>query len=201
MLDYARAGILSLSLSLSQLRCFRSLRFGFDSAAIHTRRNIDCGGAASLLLGLRGGSVGNKTGPVTLSRSMASEVEKAHAAAKPGQTASSDTIFGKIVRGEIPCQKVYEDDKCLAFHDLTPQAPVHIILVPKEIDGLTRLTNATESNKEILGHLMWTVSVIAKKENIGDLRVVINDGPKGCQSVYHLHLHILGGRQMNWPPG
>eukprot|EP00922_Rhytidocystis_sp_ex-Travisia-forbesii_P009920 GHVS01014496.1.p1 GENE.GHVS01014496.1~~GHVS01014496.1.p1 ORF type:complete len:143 (+),score=7.49 GHVS01014496.1:129-557(+) len=108
---------------------------------------------------------------------------------------------GKIVRGEINCQKVYEDNKCLAFHDLNPQAPVHIILVPKELDGLTRLSNATETNKDILGHLLWTVSVIAKKENIGDFRVVINDGPKGCQSVYHLHLHILGGRQMNWPPG
>ncbi|KAF8822696.1 diadenosine tetraphosphatase family protein [Cardiosporidium cionae] len=114
---------------------------------------------------------------------------------------SSDTIFGKIVRGEIPCRKVYEDEKCLAFHDVNPQAPVHIILIPKEPNGLTRLSKAKEAHQDILGHLMIAVAKIAAQEDLGDFRVVINDGPGAAQSVYHLHLHILAKRPLLWPPG
>jgi histidine triad (HIT) family protein len=97
---------------------------------------------------------------------------------------------------------VYEDDKVLAFRDISPQAPVHIIIIPKDRDGLTQLSKAEERHTEILGHLMVTAAVVAKQEGLVDgFRLVVNDGLQGCQSVYHLHLHLLGGRQMNWPPG
>uniref|UniRef100_A0A0G4H9G3 HIT domain-containing protein n=1 Tax=Chromera velia CCMP2878 TaxID=1169474 RepID=A0A0G4H9G3_9ALVE len=112
-----------------------------------------------------------------------------------------DTIFGKIVRGEIPCSKVYEDDKCLAFNDISPQAPRHILVIPKDKAGLSQLSKADESHKEILGHLMWAVSEIARKENLGDYRLVVNDGAGAGQTVFHLHVHILAGRPLSWPPG
>ncbi|EAS04975.3 scavenger mRNA decapping enzyme carboxy-term-binding protein (macronuclear) [Tetrahymena thermophila SB210] len=112
------------------------------------------------------------------------------------------TIFDKIIKKEIPAQIVYEDDKCLAFKDVSPQAPVHILLIPKVKDGLTQLQKAEERHKDILGHLMLKVAEIAQQNNLQEgYRVVINDGKLGCQSVYHLHLHILGGTQMGWPPG
>ncbi|KAI5077464.1 hypothetical protein GOP47_0007288 [Adiantum capillus-veneris] len=112
------------------------------------------------------------------------------------------TIFDKIIKKEIPSTVVYEDDKVLAFRDISPQAPVHIVLIPKIRDGLTQLSKADERHKDILGHLMYTTGVIAKQEGIEEgYRVVINNGPTACQSVYHLHLHILGGRQLKWPPG
>lgn len=120
---------------------------------------------------------------------------------KKEQTEEEETIFGKIIKGDVPCKKVYEDEKCLAFHDISPQAPVHIVLIPKSRDGLTQLSKAEEKNKDILGHLMLAVAKIAKQEKIEGFRVVINDGESACQSVFHLHLHILGGRRLNWPPG
>ncbi|EAA17155.1 putative protein kinase C interacting protein 1 [Plasmodium yoelii yoelii] len=108
---------------------------------------------------------------------------------------------GKIVRKEIKADIVYEDDKVLAFNDINPQAPVHILVIPKIRDGLTRLSKAEEKHKEILGHLMWAVAEIVRKNNLGDFRLVVNNGPEACQSVYYLHLHILAKRQMKWPPG
>uniref|UniRef100_A0A0D3EVC9 HIT domain-containing protein n=1 Tax=Oryza barthii TaxID=65489 RepID=A0A0D3EVC9_9ORYZ len=112
------------------------------------------------------------------------------------------TIFDKILRKEIPSQVVYEDEKTLAFRDISPQAPVHIIIIPKVKDGLSRLSKAEERHVEVMGHLLYAAKTIAKQENLDDgFRIVINDGPNGCQSVYHLHIHLLGGRQMNWPPG
>eukprot|EP00245_Coleochaete_scutata_P007767 TRINITY_DN23526_c0_g1_i1.p1 TRINITY_DN23526_c0_g1~~TRINITY_DN23526_c0_g1_i1.p1 ORF type:complete len:152 (-),score=36.14 TRINITY_DN23526_c0_g1_i1:544-948(-) len=134
---------------------------------------------------------------------MASEKEAALAAASAADgDGAPNTIFDKIISKDIPSKIAYEDDKCLAFYDISPQAPVHIILIPKKRDGLTQLSKAEEKHKEILGHLLYTAQVIAKQENLSDgFRIVINDGPAGCQSVYHLHIHILGGRQMEWPPG
>jgi histidine triad (HIT) family protein len=91
----------------------------------------------------------------------------------------------------------------MAFRDINPQAPVHIILIPKDKNGLNRLSSAKEHHKELLGHLMLAAAQVAKQENLvqGGYRFVINDGPNGCQSVYHLHIHIIGGRQLAWPPG
>ncbi|KAJ8570559.1 hypothetical protein K7X08_037531 [Anisodus acutangulus] len=138
---------------------------------------------------------------------MASEKEAALLAVP----SDSPTIFDKIINKEIPANIVYEDDKVLAFRDINPQAPVHILLIPKVRDGLTGLSKvfcllserAEEKHREILGQLLYTAKLVAKQEGLleNGFRLVINDGPSGCQSVYHLHLHLLGGRQMNWPPG
>uniref|UniRef100_A0A7N0T4K3 HIT domain-containing protein n=1 Tax=Kalanchoe fedtschenkoi TaxID=63787 RepID=A0A7N0T4K3_KALFE len=112
------------------------------------------------------------------------------------------TIFDKIISKEIPSAVVYEDDTALAFRDISPQAPVHVLVIPKFRDGLTHLGKAEERHENILGHLMYVARIVAEKEGILDgFRVVVNSGPSACQSVYHLHLHVLGGRQMKWPPG
>ena len=113
------------------------------------------------------------------------------------------TIFDKIINKEIPADIIYEDDQCLAFRDIQPQGPVHFLLIPKQRGAWTRLSNADESYKSLLGHLLYTAQSVAKQEGLGEkgFRVVVNDGPDGSQSVYHLHLHVIGGRQMAWPPG
>ncbi|GMH26042.1 hypothetical protein Nepgr_027885 [Nepenthes gracilis] len=112
------------------------------------------------------------------------------------------TIFDKIISKEIPSTIVYEDERVLAFRDINPQAPVHVLVIPKFRDGLTQLSKAETRHSEILGHLFYAAKIVAEKEGILDgFRVVINNGPAACQSVYHLHLHVLGGRQMKWPPG
>ncbi|XP_012065953.1 14 kDa zinc-binding protein isoform X2 [Jatropha curcas] len=110
--------------------------------------------------------------------------------------------FDKIITKEIPSSIVYEDDKVLAFRDINPQAPVHVLVIPKIRDGLTQLSKAEARHGEILGYLLYAAKIVAEKEGILDgFRVVINNGPSACQSVYHLHLHVLGGRQMTWPAG
>ena len=116
---------------------------------------------------------------------------------------SAPTIFDKIIAKEIPTSIVYEDEACLAFDDINPQAPVHVLVIPKKRDGLTQLCKAEERHKAILGHLMFVAQSVAKLKGMSEdgYRVVVNDGPAGCQAVYHLHLHVLGGRQMKWPPG
>ncbi|KRX10066.1 HIT-like domain [Pseudocohnilembus persalinus] len=112
------------------------------------------------------------------------------------------TLFDKIVRKEIPANIIYEDDICLAFRDISPQAPVHVILIPKDRNGLTQLSKAEEKHKDLLGHLMIAAAKVANQEKLEKgWRLVINDGPEGCQSIYHIHLHILGGTQLTWPPG
>ena len=111
------------------------------------------------------------------------------------------TIFDTILARRIPSDKVYEDDLCYAFRDINPVAPTHILLIPKQRDGLIGLGAATAEHEAILGHLMVTAAAIAKKEGLVDFRIVTNNGPGACQSVFHLHLHILGGRQLSWPPG
>ncbi|NXT19898.1 HINT1 protein, partial [Syrrhaptes paradoxus] len=126
---------------------------------------------------------------------MADEVSKAQAA-RPG----GDTIFGKIIRKEIPANIIYEDAQCLAFHDISPQAPTHFLVIPKK--PIVRLSEAEDSDESLLGHLM----IVGKKcaANLGlnnGFRMVVNEGPEGGQSVYHVHLHVLGGRQLGWPPG
>lgn len=130
---------------------------------------------------------------------MASEEE----AAKGVTDRTGPTIFDKIIAKEIPSTILYEDDACLAFEDISPQAPVHFLVIPKKRDGLTQLSKAQAQHKEILGHLMFIAQSVAKEKGLdaNGFRVVVNDGPAGCQAVYHLHLHVLGGRQLNWPPG
>lgn len=126
---------------------------------------------------------------------MADEISKAQTA-RPG----GDTIFGKIIRKEIPTNIFYEDEQCIAFHDITPQAPTHFLVVPKK--PISRVSEADPADEALLGHLM-----IVGKKCAADLgltngyRLVVNEGPDGGQSVYHLHLHVLGGRQLGWPPG
>lgn len=112
----------------------------------------------------------------------------------------AETIFTKIINKEIPADIVYEDDLCLAFHDVNPQAPIHVLLIPKqEIENVAGLT---ENDQVIAGHLLLKVAEIAKQLKLGQgYRVVANCGQNGGQSVDHLHLHILGGRSLTWPPG
>jgi histidine triad (HIT) family protein len=112
----------------------------------------------------------------------------------------TDTIFSKIIRKEIPADIIYEDEWAIAFRDISPQAPVHILVIPKK--PMPRLADAEAEDVQLLGHLLMTVKQIAAQEGLEDgYRVVINTGPDGGQTVYHLHLHLLGGRSMTWPPG
>lgn len=113
---------------------------------------------------------------------------------------AEDTIFGKIIRREIPAEIVYEDDLCLAFKDVNPQAPVHVLLIPKK--PLPQLSYATPEDHALLGHLLLKAKDVAADFGIGDkFRLVINNGAAVGQTVFHLHLHILGDRPFSWPPG
>jgi len=113
----------------------------------------------------------------------------------------SNCIFCKIVAGEIPSKKVYEDDVVVAFHDIEPQSPVHVLVVPKKhISGVTELTQEDEA---IVGHAYGVISKLVKELGVDQTgyRVVVNSGKDGQQSVPHLHFHVLGGRLLAWPPG
>lgn len=113
---------------------------------------------------------------------------------------SDDTIFGKILRGEIPATIVYEDDHCIAFKDMYPAAPMHVLLIPRK--AIARLCDAELDDQSLLGHLMLTASRIADAQGFGDrYRLVVNNGEGAGQTVFHLHLHIIGGRELSWPPG
>ena len=112
----------------------------------------------------------------------------------------SDTIFSKILRREIPANIVYEDDISLAFKDVNPQAPIHILVIPKK--PIPKLDEATLEDQSLLGHLLLIVKKVAQEAGLSNgYRVVINNGSDGGQTVDHIHLHILGDRQMQWPPG
>jgi histidine triad (HIT) family protein len=109
------------------------------------------------------------------------------------------TIFGKIIRKEIPAKIVYEDDRCLAFHDVTPQAPVHVLIIPKK--EIAKIGEAEVEDESLLGHLFLKAGDVAKQLGLADFRLVVNNGAGAGQSVFHLHIHILGGRPLGWPPG
>lgn len=117
------------------------------------------------------------------------------------QPAVKDTIFSKIIRREIPAQVVYETDTVLAFRDINPQAPTHILVIPKK--PIAMLGEAAREDREVLGELLFAAAEIARSEGIAadGYRVVINNGENGGQEVPHLHLHLIGGRRMSWPPG
>ena len=110
------------------------------------------------------------------------------------------TLFSKIISREIPADIVYEDEHCLAFRDVNPQAPTHVLLIPKK--AIPRLADATAEDQALLGHMMLAAGEIARELGVGEaFRLVANNGAAAGQSVFHLHLHILGGRPMSWPPG
>ena len=111
---------------------------------------------------------------------------------------SQPTIFSKIIQREIPADIIYEDDLCLAFHDINPQAPIHILLIPKiPVEQLSHCTDP-----QLMGHLLTQANHIAQKFDISDaFRLVINNGAGAGQTVFHLHIHILAGRPFQWPPG
>lgn len=110
------------------------------------------------------------------------------------------TIFTKILKKEIPATIVFEDDQCLAFRDISPQAPVHILIIPKK--EIPSMAHVKFEDKNLLGHLMLVASEIAQNEGLGNgYRLTINTGKDGGQTVDHLHIHLLGKRSMKWPPG
>ena len=110
------------------------------------------------------------------------------------------TLFEKIIARQIPADIVFEDDHCLAFRDIAPQAPVHILIVPKKT--LERVGAASQADRALLGHLLFSAAEIARLEKLADgYRIVINNGSNGGETVPHLHIHLLGGRQLAWPPG
>lgn len=110
------------------------------------------------------------------------------------------TIFEKIVAREIPAKIEFEDDRCIVLHDIDPQAPVHLLVVPKKV--IQRVGEIVEADAPIIGHLLVIAAQIAKKLNLErGFRIVINSGPDACESVPHLHVHLLAKRQMSWPPG
>jgi len=113
---------------------------------------------------------------------------------------SEETIFAKIISKEIPADIVYEDELCLAFHDITPQAPLHVLIIPKK--PIARLADAQAQDQALLGHLLLIARNIAADQGYGDaFRLIVNNGEKAGQTVFHLHVHLLGGRAFVWPPG
>jgi len=114
---------------------------------------------------------------------------------------AEDCLFCKIIAGDIPSNKVYSDDDVYAFHDINPAAPTHILVIPKK--HLSAVNAASDADETLIGRLVLAANRIAEQEGLTEegFRYVINTGEKGGQTVHHLHLHILGGRQMNWPPG
>ena len=114
---------------------------------------------------------------------------------------ATPTIFDKIIDGTIPSKKVFEDDLSLAFRDVNPVAPSHILVIPKVRGNLSQLQHAQAEDKALLGHLLFVAKEVAKAEGLTEgYRIVINDGPLGGQTVYHLHIHVIGGKQLGWPP-
>ncbi len=111
----------------------------------------------------------------------------------------SDCIFCRIVAGEIPSKKVFEDDRIFAFEDISPKAPTHVLVVPRE--HIARLSDASTAQQALLGALASRAAAIARDRGLSDYRVVVNNGEGAGQSVFHLHFHLLGGRAMSWPPG
>lgn len=114
---------------------------------------------------------------------------------------SEDTLFAKMASGEIPSDEVYSDEEYYAFRDVNPAAPTHVLIIPRK--PIPKISDADDGDRALLGGLVLKAAEIARREGLEDdgYRLVINCGKQGGQTVYHLHLHILGGRQMNWPPG
>lgn len=112
----------------------------------------------------------------------------------------SETLFTKIINREIPADIIYEDDLCLCFRDINPQAPLHVLLIPKK--PIEKLNTSEADDQQLLGHMMLKAGEIAAQEGyLDDFRLVVNNGAGAGQTVFHLHIHILAGRPLTWPPG
>ena len=112
----------------------------------------------------------------------------------------TDTIFQKIIDKELPADIVYEDDLCLAFYDINPVAPIHVLIIPKK--QIEKLSDYKEEDKALLGNLLLVAGDIARKLEVGDaFRLVVNNGAGAQQTVFHVHLHLIAGRELSWPPG
>ncbi|MGB2247313.1 MAG: histidine triad nucleotide-binding protein [Alcanivorax sediminis] len=111
----------------------------------------------------------------------------------------SVTLFSKIIDREIPADIIFEDDQCLAFRDINPQAPTHFLVIPKK--PIPKLSDAVAEDQALLGHLLLVASQVAKQEGLDDFRLNVNNGAGASQTVFHLHVHVLGGRPFSWPPG
>lgn len=110
------------------------------------------------------------------------------------------TLFEKIMAGNIPAEVVYEDQDCIAIRDIDPQAPVHILIIPRKV--IPRVGEANPQDQGVLGHLLLTAGKVAKQENLENgFRLVINNGTDGGETIPHLHVHLMGGRSLKWPPG
>jgi histidine triad (HIT) family protein len=109
------------------------------------------------------------------------------------------TIFAKIIRRELPADIVYEDDLCLAFRDINPVAPVHLLVIPKR--EVVKIGDMSPEDETLVGHMMRVCKLVAEQEGLDDFRVVTNSGAGAGQTVFHLHLHVIGGRSLKWPPG
>ncbi len=109
------------------------------------------------------------------------------------------TIFTKILAGELPCDSVYEDERCLAFRDINPVASTHILVIPKK--PIAQLDQMGEEDEGLVGHLMRVATIVARQEGLDAFRLVVNNGAGAGQTVFHLHLHVIGGRSLSWPPG
>ena len=113
---------------------------------------------------------------------------------------SEPTIFKRIIDGKIPANVVYEDEQCLAFHDVTPQAPVHILVIPKK--EIASINDLSAEDEQLVGHLFLVIQQIAREQGLAEngYRVICNCGEGGGQTVFHLHYHLMGGRNLKWPP-
>jgi len=111
----------------------------------------------------------------------------------------ADTLFAKIINRELPADIVYEDDNALVFRDINPQAPVHLLVIPKKV--IPKLTDSTQEDQNLLGHLLLVANKVAEQEGLENFRLNINNGADAGQTVFHLHIHVLGGRSFSWPPG
>jgi len=109
------------------------------------------------------------------------------------------TIFSRILSGEIPSDRVYEDEHCIAFRDINPAAPMHILVIPRK--EIAQLDQMSPDDAPLVGHLMSVASRVAQQEGFDDFRLVVNNGAGAGQTVFHLHLHVIGGRPLSWPPG
>ena len=109
------------------------------------------------------------------------------------------TLFTRIINGEIPSAQVWEDELCVAFRDINAVAPIHVLVVPRR--ELTRLDQMTDADEGLVGHLLHVAAKVAHQEGLKDFRIVINNGAGAGQSVFHLHVHVIGGRSFSWPPG
>ena len=111
----------------------------------------------------------------------------------------SDCLFCKIVEKQIPAKLEYEDDRVLVFHDINPQAPTHLLIIPKK--HIAQVNHMSEKDSELLGSVVYRAQEVAKQKGLEDFRLVFNNGAEAGQTVFHIHLHLLSGRKMTWPPG